>query len=109
MKNIRNIGVLFKFNGESKVTLIDSRSKNRFIKLIQNWVPDGGLICEPEENQEFSFISINEVLDKIEKIYKEIQNTPAVLKVTLDVMKLINIIRIQNNIKTNEDVLNYTE
>lgn len=98
MKNQR-VGILFQMNGKNHVTLVDARSRNRFKKLITEWAPvDGQLITNPTEHQVFNYFEVHDVLDDIERTYKELQNTPAIEKIAERVFKMINTIRLQNNL-----------
>lgn len=103
MINDHRVGILFKMNSIDYITLVDARSRNRFRKLISEWAPvDGQLITEPEENRTFQYLDVNKVLNEIENTYKELQNTPAIERIAEKVFKIINTIRIQNDIPPDE-------
>lgn len=104
MQNNRLVGVLFGMNGNNYVTMVDSRSKNRFKRLIKNWAVDGELIDKPSEETQFSYIELNKVLNEIEVTYKELQNTPAVARVANNVFRLLNTIKAQNELDYDEDL-----
>ncbi|MNC14527.1 hypothetical protein D3C75_623090 [compost metagenome] len=105
MQNNKLVGVLFGMNGKSHVTLVDSRSRNRFKRLIGNWAVDGELIDSPKEEQNFVYIDLNIVLSDIEQTYKDLQNTPAVARVATNVFKLINTIKAQNEIDFDDSLV----
>lgn len=103
--NNRIVGVLFGMNNQNYVTLLDSRSKNRFNKLIKTWAINGTLTDIPEEGTEFVFTDLNVVLNDIEDSYKKLENAEAFEKIVQGVFKLINTIRVQNDLDDDDDDL----
>lgn len=110
--NKRQIATMFRMNGKNYVTSLDSRSKNRFNRLIRYYGSDGELIEYVDgrlvsldidmvpttlgTNTQFSFIDLNTILDEIEKIYRA-KNTPAAERISERAFKLINTIRELNS------------
>lgn len=102
--NNRVVGVLFGMNNKNYVTLLDSRSKNRFNKLIKTWAMNGTLTDVPDEGTEFIFTDLNVVLNEIEASYKQLENAEAFEKIVQNVFKLINTIRVQNDLEDDDDL-----
>lgn len=104
MPQDNNVGVLFKMNQKNHVTLVHSRSRNRFRKLISNWAPvEGELITNPKEGDNFEFVELNVILNEIENTYKELKNTPAIERIADKVFKMISTIRVQNDDDDDDD------
>lgn len=103
MVNNRSIGVLFGMNDKKYVTLLDSRSRNRFKKLIKTWAMNGSLIDSPSEGDNFDYIDLDVILNEIETSYKKLENAEAFEKIVQNVFKLINTIRVQNDLEDDED------
>lgn len=96
MQNNRLIAVVFELNEANYVTLLDNRSRTKFRKLIKNW---GGAkrFNIAKKGDTFQYIPLNDVLNDIESMYKNLENTPATEKIAKNVFGLINHIRTQND------------
>lgn len=101
--NNRVVGVLFGMNNKKYITLLDSRSKNRFKKLIKTWAMNGELVEVPSEGDQFTYTELDTVLNEIEVSYRKLENAEAFEKIVQNVFKLINTIKLQNDLEEDDD------
>jgi hypothetical protein len=101
-------------NNNNYATMVDSRSRIRFKRLIAEWA-EAEIMDNPPEGTSFNFMPVALVLDEIETTYKDLETnfdktSPAVEKVAERVeriadrvYKMINTIRIQNDGMDDDD------
>lgn len=62
----RKVGIFFSINNELFATEINYRSKMQFEKLIDKYTKNAE-ICDPNDNEQMKFISIENILDSAKK------------------------------------------
>lgn len=97
MRNNRLVGVPFTLETTAYMTMVDSRTRNKFRKLISNWVVDGSVINLPKSGETFTYMDVNVILDRVENTYKDLEKIPEVGKIAERVFNVINAIRMHNN------------
>lgn len=98
MSNNRNIGILFTLNDTKYVTLLDNKSRRNFKRLAKDWAGATDL-NDPEKGETFEYLPLTHILNDIESTYRGFEKTPATEKLARDVFRLVDQIKIQNNIE----------
>lgn len=80
--NKRTVGIFFMINNKKYVTQIDYRSKNNFIKLLENFAKNAK-VYQPRDFEEFKFIPLEILLNNA---YWNLENKQRASKLVINLM-----------------------